>query len=236
MKYTAILRDERWLWATTNAMRFAPRACAVVLAFVPLVILCGADAKSNKVIDTDRITLRDKTGRIRFSIELSPNGEPMLSLYGTRDDPEIEVGVKDDTGAYVNLRQRAPTGGIVLSANPFGASTISLSDSNMGVAVDLAVQDRPQNAAEISLMINKEKIPQNRLTLRLTEKGEAYLLVDGIDAARSLELGSKLGAPYFVFYDAKDEPRLLIDRTKEGEVKASFKDRKGNAIFGIPPH
>jgi hypothetical protein len=201
----------------------------VVVIVVPL-----ASAQPKKELTSERISLRDRTGKIKAVIEVTDDG-PRLVFYGEGDAPELVAGVDKVAGAFLNLWRREGKAGIKVSANRFGASTISMANDD-GVALDLQVDDGPkQQTAAIFLSVTKDDKIDSRLAMRLTEDGEAFMLLDGTGAACSMKIGSVDGGAYMKMYDERDKVRFVLERTKQGDVSASFKGPKEESLHVIPP-
>jgi hypothetical protein len=195
-------------------------------------LLAGADEKKPRTLDADRITLRDKDGKIKLLLEVSDKGEPSLKLFGSRESPEIEASVSQKDGSLIYVNSPIGKGGIRILSNPFGSSQVDMTDQRDKMRLSLLVAGQPQDSAELAVYDADER---QRLILTVLKDGDSDIYMMDEDRKRRIGIGlSQANESSIDFADKNTVHRMRLSGQNDGSVAIRFQNEKGEATSQIP--
>jgi hypothetical protein len=188
------------------------RACFVVLVFSASAALVGQAQSTDKVIEAERIVLKDATGRMRAT--LGPHGDKggtMLEFYGSDGNALAALGIlvdgKNGVGTTLWLKASSP--------NPTGGqgsllATVSSTD------------------ARFTLSYGKESGASTG-SLQARDEGLMFNISDDHG-----NVGTTLSSGQLALADREGHARVGLFLARDGSPNFRLLDQKGNSIWQVP--
>lgn len=185
---------------------------AVVLLFLAGVVASGVGAgrEGPRTLDAERITLRDKAGKVRAEL-IADRGGPGVALFDADGTERIRFHAADDGTTTLNLatpsRDQGPSRSIAFRSAVDGWSTLSFTDATK----------------------------QERLAVGLGYDGEPRFRMYTRDGKARVSLGSDMsGRVECILHDASGTGRAVIRSGPGGAATFTLYDSEGKAIFRAP--
>lgn len=187
-------------------------SAAVVLLLLGGIVAVGIGAAGSRprTLDAERITLRDKAGKVRAELIADREG-PGLTLFDADGTERIRFHAADDGTTTLNLatpsRDRGPSRSIAVRSAVDGWSTLSFTDATK----------------------------QERLAVGLGYDGEPRLRMYTKDGKARVSLGSDMsGRVDCILHDAGGGERAVIRSGPGGAATFTLYDGEGKAIIRTP--
>lgn len=193
-----------------RANRRLTRAVAALTVLILAGLVIGAAREHPRTLDAERITLRDKAGKVRAEFIADRDG-PRLTLFDGEGIERLACHAADDGTTTLNLvtlsRDRGPSRSIKLRTATDGWSTLSFTDA----------------------------AKQERLAVGLGYDGEPRLRMYTKDGNARVTLGSDMsGRVDCILHDAGGSERAVIRSGPGGTATFTLYDGEGKPIFQAP--
>jgi hypothetical protein len=164
-------RRLRWMAAFTFAGIFLVTAVAL-LTHTPL----------RRTIDTEKVVIRDKQGRVRGSFGLAYDGLPALTLFDEKGNEQILLNVPSDGVSSLSFAHRGHER-MMLVSNYDGASNLRFLDSGEKSVSSFFMS--PDSATGLYMANGKQSV-----TLGIEQNGHSAVFTTGPDGNESGRLGA----------------------------------------------
>lgn len=189
-----------------------------------VVIFAGADA--GKVIEAEKVILRDGKGQMRALFEVKPSGEPGLSLFDDKGKTGIDMGIDPQIGPRLSLDDAVGKTTLHLSVNKFGASHIWMEVEDGPLVTLLASADK---VAELTLGTRADG---ERLAARVADHdGGISIMAGDKDLERSLSMGGNPdGTVDLNLSDKNQKNRFILGGKADGSTYLELRDKDGKLV------
>lgn len=186
------------------------RAVAALTVLILAGLVISATREHPRTLDAERITLRDKAGKVRAEFIADRNG-PRLTLFDAEGTERLGCHAADDGTTTLNfatsIQEGAPSRTIKFRTALDGWSLLSFTDSAQ----------------------------QERLAVGLGYDGEPRLRMYTKDGRARVTLGSDMsGRVDCILHDASGSERAVIRSAPGGSATFTLYDGEGKALFQAP--
>lgn len=193
-----------------RANRRLTQAVAVLSLLILAGLFIGAARERPRTLNAERITLRDKAGKVRAEFLADRDG-PGLTLFDAEGTERLRFHAADDGTTTLNLatptEEGAPSRSIKFRSAVDGWSLLSFTDSTK----------------------------QERLAVGLGYDGEPRLRMYTKDGKARMTLGSDMsGRVDCILHDASGGERAVIRSAPGGAAAFTLYDDEGKVIFRAP--
>ena len=197
-----------------NRLERANRRLAAALGLLGLVaiitVAVGATREEARSLDAERITLRDKAGKVRAEFIADGSG-PALTLFDTESRERLRLHAADD-----------------------GTTTLSLTTPARGQALSRSIKFRTALDGWSTVLFT-DSAKQERLAIGLGYDGEPRLRMYTSDGKACMSLGSdRSGRVDCILHDAGGSERAVIRSGPGGATTFAIYDDEGKPIFQAP--
>jgi hypothetical protein len=206
------------------------RVVIVTLVGVVAALIAGADGA--KVVDAERIILRDKAGKMRALLETDKEGNPSLVLFEANGEAGIRLEVGGEFDSLMSLHSHVGESDLTLIANRFGASHITI-DTKDGGSVFLSASGKGENQS----LINLGGEAMGKVVLAsYTDKSAAIKVNAGEgEMERTIDIGVENdGSADFTLSDQNRNKRVFLGGKGDVSVSLELRDKGGKVFYQVP--
>jgi hypothetical protein len=212
-----------------RANRRLKRLGTLIVAGAVAVLIAGADMA--KVIEVERIILREKGGQIRARLEVKSDGAPSLEFFDKKGRSGIKMDVSE-LGSYLSVHSKEGASSLTMSANEVGSAHFEVSVEDGQMARILA-SGKADNLAELEL---GKPLDQGRLRVAVHDDDAFVSLYAAGLGDQTLSLGADAdGSTSLDLSDDDHKKRLSIGGGPDGAPFIKALDKNGTVLFQVPP-
>lgn len=213
--------------------RWKQGGVAAVLV-VAAVALLGAGAA--KIVETEKLVIRDKGGQVRASLQVDADGQVKLSLLDEKGNSGVELGADEEASGITVGNSRGRTE-IQLAATRHEAGTLTMTTGGGG-HLTLITSGAGENNAEIRL----QKIDEGPRIWLMAHDGKFGQLkmiggkgTEGHDRPDIVVSSGDDGSADLTVHGAKYDTRLELGTDKAGDPFLRLWGQDKKPIFAAPP-
>ena len=190
-----------------------------ILIFVILALMTPrliSSAQTDREITAERITIKDKAGNTRASLN-----ESGLAIFDTARKIRVGVGTMSDGTPFVSLYEKTGELGALMRVNGDGSSQLQLTRAGAKAGVVLT-----EKGSGFTVWDQHGK-PRIRISVGIDEDGSpGIMLLDELRPRFAINFGGKAINVSLLGIDSK--PKLLLSVSMDGSPSVSLLDRNGS--------